>query len=233
MSDSIHICSIDIGKKNFCFYIEESNQKDMEKINDIIEDEDTHKYNDNGTPTLDMENILDKLSTNGKTILQINTDLTKNTDKTKYLDSEIYYNMIDHLDKYTDYFDKCSVFVIEQQMSRNTMALKLARHCFSYFAIKYRREKTIVEFPSYHKTCVLGAIRTRGKKYKNGKYKWKTMNQTTRKKWAITKALDILKSRGEENIITSIKNKKKKDDISDTICQLVAYKYLHFVSKTI
>ncbi len=230
MSETITIASFDIGKKNFCFYIEECNTTQFEEIVNIPYEK---RYNENGTPTEEMKTILDNVGLNGKTISHVNKDLTYNTDKSKYLDKEIYFNMIDHLDEYKELFDTCSIIIIEQQMSRNSMAMKLGQHCFSYFACRYGRDKEIVEFPSYNKTCILGAERTKGKKYKNGNYKWKTMDSRTRKKWAVTKTYEILKGRGEEDTMNNIKTKAKKDDLSDTICQLVAYKYLHFIDKTI
>lgn len=225
-----YICSIDIGKKNFCFYIEECDTELLESIKNIPHE---LRYNEDGTPTKNMQEILSLVGVNGKTIAHINKDLTYNTDKSKYLDKEIYFNMIDHLDEHFSLFEKCSIFVIEQQMSKNSMAIKLGQHCFSYFCVKFGREKEIVEFPSYNKTCILGAQKTKGKMNKNGKYRWKTMDSRTRKKWAVTKAYEILESRGEEDTMNNIKGKAKKDDLSDTICQLVAYKYLHFVNKSI
>lgn len=224
----IQICSIDIGSKNFAFYIEEFNASKLERINNISKDE---RYNSNGTLTDLMDVLLKEVFVNGKTILHINEDLTKNTDKDKYLDQQIYYNMIDHLEKYKEYLDKCSYFVIEQQLKRNTKAMKLGQHCASYFMIKYGKTKPLIEFPAYYKTTILGAIKTFDKQYKNGNIKWKTLGDKERKKWAISKVFDILSIRGEENALNNIKTKKKQCDLADTNCQLQAFKYLYFVDK--
>ena len=231
----IRICSVDIGKKNFCIYIEEC---DLNLLNSIQNIPYLQRYNQNGTPTKKMQDILNKISNNGKTILHINKDLTYNTDKSKYLDPEIFFNMIDFLDSIGNELDKCSHFVIEQQMSfgknkRNTMAAKLGQHCYSYFAFRYGRFKEITEFPAYHKTCVLGAEKTRGKKFKNGNYQWKTLGPKERKKWAVEKALEILGKRGEKETLTNLKTKAKKDDLSDTLLQCISYKYLNFVNKSL
>lgn len=196
------------------------------------------RYNMDGTPTTDMKNLLDQVCMNGITILHKNSDLTYNCQKGKYLDPETFYNMVDLLDKYSEYWDKCSFFVIEQQMSfgknkRNTMALKLGQHCYSYFVIRYGRFKNVIEFPAYHKTQVLGAEKIKGKKYKNGNYRWKTIDKPARKKWSINKATEILSYRGEEHTIKNIKTKPKKDDLADTLTQLQAFKYLCFVNKSI
>lgn len=114
---------------------------------------------------------------------------------------------------------------------RNTMALKLGQHCYSYFTIKYGRFKKVIEFPAYHKTQVLGAEKIRGKKFKNGNYRWKTIDKPTRKKWSVAKATEILTYRGEKETIENIKTKAKKDDLADTLTQLQAFKYLFFIEK--
>lgn len=232
--DSIWIASFDIGIKNFAFYIEEIDSKSISEIKNISKQ---LRYKEDGTPTPHMKKILNKVCFNGKTILHKNSDISQNCVKGKCLDPEAYYNMIDLLDSYSEYWDKCSMFVIEQQMNfgkqRNTMAVKLGQHCYSYFAFRYGRFKKIFEFPSYHKTCVLGAEKTKGKQYKNGRYKWKTMDKPARKKWSIMKATEILTERGEKETINNIKTKKKKDDLADTLTQLQAFKYLFFVEKSI
>ena len=223
------IASIDIGKKNFCFYIEEISPNKLSSIEDIHPNDS--RFNEDGTATEKMKCIIDKASLVGKTILHLNTDLTCNTNKNKYLDSDIYYNMNDCLDKYKEYFDKCSIIVIEAQLKRNTMAIKLGQHCYSYFCIKYGKEKILFEFPSYKKTLVLGAEKTFEKQYKNGKNKYKAMDQRSRKKWSVEQALNILKKRGEENTLNNIKSKTKRDDLCDTICQLLAFKIEYYIFK--
>lgn len=232
---TIWIASFDIGKKNFAFYIEEMDCDELLSLDNIPE---RKQYNMNGTPTSEMQNLLDQVCMNGITILHKNSDLTENCQKDRYLDPETFHNMVDLLDKYSEYWDKCSYFVIEQQMSfgknkRNTMALKLGQHCYSYFTIRYGRFKRVVEFPAYHKTQVLGTEKIRGKRYKNGNYQWKTIDKPTRKKWSITRATELLHFRGEVGTIDNIKTKAKKDDLADTFCQLQAFKYLCFVAKTI
>jgi tRNA splicing endonuclease len=52
------------------------------------------------------------------------------------------------------------------------------------------------------------------------------MSKPERKKWAVKQASIILEERGESNVMDNIKTKAKKDDLSDVICQLQAYKFL-------
>jgi hypothetical protein len=229
VENNIWVASFDIGKKNFSFYIEEFNTK-------YIESQDcsniSKKYNDNGTVTQIFEPILKDICKLGKTIILENNDLTQNCDKTSYLDELTFHNMNDLLDKYMDYWDKCSYFIIEKQMSfgkkHNTMALKLGQHCWSYFSIHYGRSKNIIEFPAYHKTQVLGAEKDK-KVTKTGKISYKAVDKPQRKKWCVQKGLDIVKSREENSIVELINKSKKKDDLCDVICQLQAFKVIQFL----
>jgi hypothetical protein len=233
---TIWICSVDIGSVNFAFYIEEIDKKSLIKIKNIPDPKS--RYNANGTPTKKMQKILDAVCKNGKTILHKNSDISKNCVKGKKLDQNTFYNMTDLLDSYGDYWDKCCCFVVEQQMNfgkakRNPKALKLGHHCQSYFMFRYGRFKEVMEFPAYHKTQVLGCEKIRGKKYKNGNYRWKSIDKPARKKWSVVKATEILVERGEEDTIQNIKTKAKKDDLADTLTQLQAFKYLCFVDRSI
>jgi hypothetical protein len=232
--ETIWIASFDIGHVNFAFYVEEMDQNKLSKIKNIKKEE---RYNEDGTPTVGMSKILNEIYKNGKTIVYKNSNISNNCVKGKQLDTETFYNMFDLLDKYSEYWDKCSYFIVEKQMDfgkmkRNPKALKLGHYCQSYFVFRYGRFKEVIEFPAYHKTQVLGCQKIKGKKYKNGKHKWTSISKPERKKWSIIKATEILDIRGEKNIIDSIKTKAKKDDISDCICQLESFKYL-YISKEI
>ena len=109
------------------------------------------------------------------------------------------------------------------------MALKLAQHCESYFINKYGRcDKQIIEFPAYHKTQILGCEKIE-KKTKSGKISYKAIEKGDRKKWNIEMCSSILIERDDFETLSEIISMKKKDDVSDVICQLQAFKYLYFV----
>jgi hypothetical protein len=220
-SDKSWLASFDIGYRNFAFYIEELDIKLLIDIKNISKNE---RYNEDGTTTIKMQKILNGVCINGKTILHQNCDLIK-----EYEDSNPLYNMIILLDTYSNYWDKCSHFIIEQQMKTNVKATRLGYHCQSYFMFRYGRFKEIIEFPSYHKTQVLGCKKIKGKQCKNGKFRWKSIDKPSRKKWGIIKASEILSERQELETINNIKNKSKKDDLADTLIQLQAFKYLYFI----
>lgn len=228
------IASFDIGKKNFAFYVEEVNIEELEKLNTIPKN---RRYRPDGTPTEAFEELISTVYLTGNKILYQNLDLTKGAAKGKYLDSIVYYNMISALDKFKYIFDRCSIIVIEQQMSfkqaQNTMALKLGQHCHSYFIFRYPitqdgdfvfdESKEIIEFPAYYKTQILGAPKINGK----------AMAKPERKKWATEKAMSILLERGDTDTLDEIANSKKKDDLADTLIQLQSFKFLRYVDKAL
>lgn len=228
--DVIWIASFDIGKKNFAFCVEEIDRSSLLSFKKKIPDP---RYNPDGTPTPEMKKVLDAVCHNGKIVLFKNSDLTANCSSV-YLDPETFHNMTDLLDSYSEYWDKCIAFVIEEQMSfrgkKNPMAVKLGQHCYSYFCFRYGRHKQIVEFPSYHKTQVLGAGKIAGKKNKKGNVRYKAMDKPARKRWSIAKAKEMLDARGESQVVLTAKG--KKDDLADTWCQLQAFKFLVFVDQS-
>ena len=217
------IASFDIGKKNFAFIIEEV---DLNKLKNIVNIPATKRYNKDGTPTDSFIKILDDLYMCGKVILIKNLDITYDCDPTKYFDPHLFINMQNELDKYTEYWNKCDAFIVEQQMSfgrrkNNSMAVKLGQHCQSYFLINYGIFKTTLEFPAYHKTQILGAPKSE-RKTKPG-----------RKKWAIKKALEILNMRKDEETLSKVTTKKKQDDMSDCLLMTITFSYLCFIDKKI
>jgi hypothetical protein len=224
----IRIASFDIGKKNFAFCIEEYDKKALFSLKNISQ----NKYNSDGSPTPEMESLLKSIFNQGKIILHKNIDLTYNCDPKQKLDTTTFYNMNEQLDKYAEYWSTCEAIIIEEQMSfggkTNTMAVKLGQHCFSYFTLRYDRSLSVMEFPAYYKTQILGAPKIAGKAYKNGNVRFKAMEKPQRKKWAVAKTVEILTDRNE---LETIQGMKKKDDLADTFLMIQAFKYLVYVEK--
>ena len=131
---------------------------------------------------------------------------------------------------------KSDIIIVEKQMSFrgkiNTMALKLGQNCQSYFMLNYGREKKIVEFPAYYKTQVLGNLMKKVT-LKNGKEKYRTLDDRDRKKWSVEETFAILSLRDDFETMNEIWEMKKRDDVSDCISQLQAFKYLYFVDKLV
>jgi|APCry1669188879_1035177.scaffolds.fasta_scaffold07008_6 hypothetical protein len=217
----MYIASFDIGKVNFAFCIERVDEKKLESIKSIPK---IRRYNKGtGTQTDEFIPILDEVCVEGEIVLYKNVDLTKGTTSKEYLSDEVLVNMYKVLDEYAAEFERCSVLIIEQQMSFglkkiNTMALKLGQHCRSYFIYKYRNTKETIEFPAYHKTQVFGA---------------RKMTKPERKKWSVDKCANILLQRGDLETLNILSEAKKRDDLADVFTQLQAFKFLRFVSKDI
>lgn len=228
---STFVASFDIGKSNFAFCVEEFDADELLALQNIPKNA---RYNANGSPTEQFVTLLGSISTNGTTILFKNLDLTQNTNKTKYLDTKIFSNMNTALDTYKEYFEKCSIIIIEQQMSfskaQNTMALKIGQHCFSYFLFRFEGQKEIIEFPAYYKTQILGAPKVLPK---DGGKKLKAMSKPERKLWAVDKAIQILTERGDMQNLEELTKKRKRDDLADVLIQLQSFKFLRYVEKSI
>lgn len=219
---TVWVASFDIGKRNFAFCVEEIDVNELRSIEHI---ERTKRYYKDGTATPEFTRVIKQVCNTGRIILLENVDLYDNCDKSQKLDPQVFVNMYNVLDQYrTEFWDQCVYFVIEQQMQfgsnkTNNIASRLGQHCFSYFVFQYANFKQTVEFPSYHKTRVLGAAKKMGKR--------------ERKMWAVNKTMEILVDREDAMTIDNITSRKKRDDVSDTIVQLQAFKFLMFVDDSL
>lgn len=229
--NSIYICSFDIGVKNLAFYIEEFFPDKlldvMKKSNEIPK---TKRRNIKGELNSEFDKVLRGLYKSGKVVFFTKLDVTLGSEKDKYIDPKIFLTTINELDKYSDYFDKCSAIIIEQQMSFsgmgfrgkrvskvNTRAIKMGQHIFSYFSLIYMGTKLIFEFPSYYKTTILAEK--------------KKMKDKERKTWSIIEAERLLMIRNDFNSIKKLDTFKKRDDIADCIVQAQAWKFLIYIDK--
>ena len=138
------------------------------------------------------------------------------------------------LDEYQEYWETISIVIVEKQMSFgkkiNTMAIKLAQSCQSYFMMNYGRELKVIEFPAYHKTNILGAPQVETSTSK-GKIKYKTLGDRERKKWSVQEVYNIITLREDYETMAQIGSMKKKDDVADVFVQLQAFKYLYYIDK--
>jgi len=213
-----HIAAFDIGKKNFAFAIEYITEGEIQELKDS--EKETIKKGKKKLQVINPEKKFEK----GKLVLLENIDLTYDCDDS-YLDPRVYKNMIKVLDERKEYWNKCDLILIEQQMSfgrrkTNTMALKLGQHCYSYFSIVFP-EIEVLEFPAYHKTQVLRAPKKFGKiekTYKNGKT---VLIQDNLKKWSTRKAISILNLRQDSEFLQKLNSLKKKD-ASDCVLMIQA-----------
>lgn len=217
--------SIDIGVHNMAFYIEEFDVDNLKKLAcpKIL------RYDDNGCPTPKWRELLKKVYTNGKKVFLDKVDLSEK--KGVKFDIQIFIELSNYLESHMDEFDKCSFVVIEQQLKKNPMAQRIEQHCVSWFTFMYLDTKEILIFPAKNKTQVLGAP----KKLVNAKGKYGKMTKAQRKKWACDETSHILGLRDDIDTLHFIfsLNRTKKDDLSDVIVQINAFKIKCFIDKVV
>ncbi len=212
---NMRVASVDIGKKNFALCIQDFSEQ-------VLTDCEGDKSEDE---------IIAIVSQGGNVISIDNLDLTEGCNPKVYLDPKVFPNMIEKLNERREILESCDVYVIEQQMSfrgaRNPAALKLAQTAMTYFWINFSG-KPVIEFPAFHKGQVLGAPREFGtitKTFKNGKTR---EIKDTLKKWAVREATRILEQRNDQATLVLMGDLRKRDDVSDTILQSIAYIVLRY-----
>lgn len=216
--NTIWIASIDPGKNNFAFIVEEIKIEDIKRIPKVLK---KNRYEIDGSASEEWAEVLDTITGLGKTIVVENKNLTlSSSNKRKtLLDKEVFLSLTNVLDEYKKYWDQCSYILIEQQMSfgrkHNTMALKIAQHTYSYFIFQYGPFKYLHEIPSYYKTQVLGAE--------------KGLDKPARKKWSVVEARKMWEMRKDEIVIAKLDKVKKRDDMSDCLLMTTAFVILKFV----
>jgi hypothetical protein len=219
MNNTLTILSIDIGTKNFAFWVDAFPQEVIGKKMKL-------QYLRDGTAAPSTRRHIEDIALSGKTVLFANEDVATGHDTKVEVSSDTLCTLTDLLDSHQDVFSKCDYIVVEKQMSfgkvRNTKAIRVAHHVQSYFLRMFGRFAEVVSFPAYHKTQVLGAkkIETLTKK---GKLSYKSVDKPARKKWAISVAEDILLARQDWDSIEKVGAMKKRDDVSDCLLQGIAF----------
>ncbi len=142
----------------------------------------------------------------GKGLYLRRVDLTES--KKERVSVVFLKRLFDYLDTLTI---DCDYYVIEKQLRANPEAQFVDHALQSYFVLK---GKNVVSFSSKNKTKLFDETK---------------MTKYQRKKWSVIKAQQLLLSRGESELADYVKSLKKKDDVSDAICQLDAWKTIHFL----
>ncbi len=198
------IASFDIGKVNFGQYVEEFDLDSLISLSqeyDSLPKELQKKVMNNSNDKIDK--ILEKVYENGKRLNIGIYDLR--TDKnSKTLDIDTRKNFVIHLNKYKYLWDKCDVFLIEQQFFKNVKrpfgkgrtnntaeanvdAIKLSE-CLAFWFLDKYPDKEVIFFPSHFKTKILGAPLD--------------MTKPQRKNWAIKKMEYIFRNnRDDEDMV--------------------------------
>jgi len=125
----------------------------------------------------------------------------------------IYKLLSKFLDKYLKVFKTCHIIIIEKQMPFNYKATRIAQHTLTYFMTHL---KNISTYPLIYEI----SAKLKGKELGASSH----LNERGIKVWAVEKATELLELRKDENGLQILKkNKKKADDLADTVCQIEAF----------
>ncbi|MEM5804161.1 MAG: hypothetical protein QW350_05510 [Candidatus Aenigmatarchaeota archaeon] len=116
--------------------------------------------------------------------------------------SGIFLEVKNFLDKYREYFRYVDIVVIEKQLPKNFIAQRISIICISYFILICPDIPFIYEVDPRLKRLIL--------------------DKGNIKKKSIEKAEEILLKYQDHVGYETLKNFKKKDDLSDTVCQVEA-----------
>lgn len=235
------VVSIDIGMKNLAMCRESFNLDKLDKLstNGCMK---KYRYTPNGEPVEIYKKYLDEFFKCGNTEWMDKRDLTddekdkfvvygKKKKKMRVIDNGMLLRLTEYLHSIRKEIDEANAIIIEAQLKTNPNAQILHYHIRSVFLGWYKDSKEIILFPSKNKTQILGAPRKINVDGKMVKRPDKGKQGT--KGWSCDLAEHILNIRGDEEKHTYIfqKNKSKKDDLSDVICQANAYAIIKFLDK--
>lgn len=234
----MRVLSIDIGVHNTAFYLEEFDENDIKNIIKLYNlPKNEKRYDQNGLTIGNYKKIVDDICQIGDCIFVDKFNLSDK--KGAIFDLQTFINFTYFLDCNKQIMDSVNVIVIEQQLKTNPMAQRVEQHCISWFTYNYLDSKDIIVFPSRNKYLMLGLPKN---VFDTKKKIVRKITRNERKKWACDYTLSILTKKqinNKDGIINSKqlleyifhKNSDKKDDISDTICQLNAYKIKKYLDK--
>jgi hypothetical protein len=121
-----------------------------------------------------------------------------------------YIKALNFLDKNEELLLTVNIMVIEKQLPFNYKCVRISQHLITYFMTLTMNNDllpSIYEIDSKLKGECLGAP--------------KSLNDKDLKKWAVTKAIEILEARGDKYSLDILNNiGKKKDDLADTVVQV-------------
>jgi len=192
----LKIASFDMGKNNFAQYVEKCSLDKLLELNEKYKTLDTSLRRRTKGPMNDsIRKILEELFLCGERLdIGVFNFQTGIASDSKKLDNYIRLNFLKHMEQYRWLWEKCDIFLIEQQFVNtfvrgggiNIDALKLGEALTIWLLDRFP-EKTVVSFGSQYKTQVLGAP--------------EKLKKPQRKKWAVEKTLDIFTLREDKEAV--------------------------------
>ena len=147
----------------------------------------------------------------GRCLYLRRVDLTEA--KKERVGTPLLMRLFAYLDTIKDLLTECDFFVVEKQLKQNPEAQFVDHAIQSYLTIYYGAFKQIVSFASKNKTKVFDDTK---------------MTKYQRKKWAVEKAYHVFTTRNDFSSLAYLESLAKKDDVSDAMCQLDAFKAILF-----
>lgn len=233
------VACIDIGRKNFAFYVEELGEyDDLSRQFYALPKKQQRRIR--GEMNDDVEAIQQELFTRASRVDMCVADLTEG-EETNDLTANVRRNLYTFLHQRKDLWDSCECVFIEEQYYNpyaqnkagiNKDAILLGETCFAYFVFFHPNVK-VEYFKSSLKTQTLGCedYITKVDK-KTGLRESKKMTKYDRKKWSVEKAREIFTLRDDVDAVEQLANKKQKqDDVSDCVIMCQAYVFKAYVLK--
>lgn len=204
------IATFDMGTRNFAFCVEQRN-------NDVSRAAIKPTFDAEGNPTEEYRKQLEEIYRKGRLIECQRIDLIEYSKQQRI--TNIYLTLTLILDKFIRLWDSVDIVLIEQQMAygrnkANIQALRLSQHCLSYFYTIYGSFKIIQEWPSTHKTRMLGCPHTGRRTHRE------------RKQFSVDLAMRILEER-KDPLVDLFHSMTKKDDIADCILMAQTFAVKH------
>lgn len=126
---------------------------------------------------------------------------------------QYYTTLNNYLDSNLDLFKTCDMVIVEKQLPINYKAVRISQHVITYFMVHLKNISSlpiIFEVDPKLKGRELGAS--------------SHLNSKGLKAWAVEEATRILQIRNDEYGLEVLrKNKRKADDLADTVCQIEAF----------
>lgn len=146
-----------------------------------------------------------------KTLVFDKLRISENDRKLEENIDKLYSLVTDFLDQYLEIFKTCHIMIIERQLPMNLKAVRISQHIISYFMLHLKNIPSlpmIFEIDSKLKGRELGASTH--------------LNERGIKQWSIDYCKILLEKRKDQVGIDILKKHKKKDDLSDCVCQIEA-----------
>lgn len=209
--------SIDIGAKHFALYIEEFDNVTLkEQFNALITGRPQKKRR-GASPwdSLTLKERWNLCRDHGKCLLLELTDLT-------LMGTDIFVALINYLNNHKKLLDLVDVVIIEQQMSTNVQAVRIAQHVFSYFMVNYTNK------------VMDNQLKLR---YVQPQEKLRVFetpadirsNKRKRKQWSESTAIKFMEDRADNYGVSTLSEHanckdSKGDDLADAVMQCQAFK---------